>query len=108
MLTHFRFSCKSIIKTKLKISGIAVPYQRASERYSGQLCAMLCINNFSERIDTMRYYLLLLGLLLCLTSPLHAQDEPTPYDSALQRIQDAAAKGYFTTKAQRTQRKMVG
>jgi internalin A len=35
----------------------------------------------------MRHFLLLC-LLLCLTMPLHAQDNPTPYDIALQRIQD--------------------
>jgi internalin A len=39
----------------------------------------------------MRHYLLLLCLLLCLTIPLHAQDEPTPYEIALQRIDEAAA-----------------
>jgi internalin A len=38
---------------------------------------------------TMRHFLLLC-LLLCLTIPLHAQDNPTPYDIALQRIQEAA------------------
>jgi internalin A len=41
----------------------------------------------------LRHYLLLLCLLLCLTIPLHAQDDPTPYDIALQRIQEAAASG---------------
>src|SRR5688572_15634064 len=38
----------------------------------------------------MRYHFLLLCLLLCLTIPLHAQDDPSPYDIALQRIQEAA------------------
>jgi internalin A len=41
----------------------------------------------------MRHTIFILCLLLCLTSPLHAQDNPTPYDTALQRIQDAAASG---------------
>jgi internalin A len=41
----------------------------------------------------MRHALFILCLLLCLTNPLHAQDEPTPYDIALQRIQYAAAAG---------------
>src|SRR5687767_12930892 len=36
----------------------------------------------------MRHFLLLC-LLLCLTIPLHAQDNPTPYDIALQRIEEA-------------------
>jgi internalin A len=40
----------------------------------------------------MRWILLTL-LLLCLTIPLYAQDYPTPYDDALQRIEIAAATG---------------
>ena len=40
----------------------------------------------------MRYFLLLC-LLLCLTIPLHAQDNPTPYDIALQHIEEAASNG---------------
>jgi internalin A len=39
-------------------------------------------------MNTMRHFLLLC-LLLCLTMPLHAQDNPTPYEIALQRIQEA-------------------
>jgi len=38
-------------------------------------------------------HLLILCLLLYLTIPLHAQDEPTPYDIALQRIHEAAQSG---------------
>src|SRR5687767_14645801 len=41
----------------------------------------------------MRRNWLILSLFLCLTIPLHAQDNPTPYDIALQRIQEAAATG---------------
>jgi internalin A len=43
-------------------------------------------------MNIMRWILLLL-LLLCLTLPLHAQDNPTGYDIALQRIEEAAASG---------------
>jgi internalin A len=41
----------------------------------------------------MRQYWMILCLLLCLTIPLHAQDNPTPYEIALQRIQEAATTG---------------
>jgi hypothetical protein len=46
-----------------------------------------------KKDSAMRHYLLLLCLLLYLTIPLHAQDEPTPYDIALQRIQWAVESG---------------
>ena len=41
----------------------------------------------------MTHRLILLCLLLCLTIPVYAQDDPTPYDIALQRIQAAADSG---------------
>jgi Leucine-rich repeat (LRR) protein len=41
----------------------------------------------------MRRYWLILSLLLYMTIPLQAQDNPTPYDIALQRIQEAADSG---------------
>ena len=45
------------------------------------------------KANVMRSTLPVLCLLLCLTIPIHAQDEPTPYDIALQRIREAAASG---------------
>jgi internalin A len=49
----------------------------------------------------MRYYLLALCLVLFFAVPFYAQDELTPYENALQRIQEAAATGATELDLQR-------
>jgi hypothetical protein len=52
---------------------------------------MLRVKRFKGTI--MRYRLLCLILLLCLTLPLQAQDDRSPYETALQRIEEARLSG---------------